>query len=280
MKTTLHTAAGPIAAMDTLGLIGEQPVVATVLFVPGYNGSKEDFLPLLRPLAEAGIRSVSIDMRGQYESGWADSEAGYRISALAADVTELAERLATDGCPLHLVGHSFGGLVTRAAVLNKPELFDSFTLMGSGPAAISGPRLTAMVAAEPILAQHGLEALWEHIALLSQADPKFRKSPPALLAFLRERFLANDPLGLRVMGDELRSADDRTEDLSRVELPILVLHGADDDAWTPAIQTDMARRLGAEHRVIADAAHSPAVENPASTLSALTWFWEHRPGRS
>lgn len=56
-------------------------------------------------------------------------------------------------------------------------------------------------------------------------------------------------------------------------MPVLVTHGDDDDAWPPSVQRKMARRLGAEYVVIPDAAHSPAVENPAATVRALLRFW-------
>ena len=52
-----------------------------------------------------------------------------------------------------------------------------------------------------------------------------------------------------------------------------MLYGADDDAWPPEVQDRMAERLDAEQAVIPDAAHSPAVENPAATLRALLEFW-------
>jgi pimeloyl-ACP methyl ester carboxylesterase len=52
-----------------------------------------------------------------------------------------------------------------------------------------------------------------------------------------------------------------------------VLHGEADDAWTPAAQADMARRLGARHEVVPGAIHSPAVENPPRTLEVLLDFW-------
>jgi pimeloyl-ACP methyl ester carboxylesterase len=35
----------------------------------------------------------------------------------------------------------------------------------------------------------------------------------------------------------------------------------------------MAERLGAQHVVIPDAAHSPAVENPEATVDALSGFF-------
>jgi pimeloyl-ACP methyl ester carboxylesterase len=52
-----------------------------------------------------------------------------------------------------------------------------------------------------------------------------------------------------------------------------VLFGAEDDAWPPAEQRDMARRLGARSVAVPGAAHSPAVENPAGTAAALLDFW-------
>ncbi|MDQ1737728.1 MAG: hypothetical protein QOH56_3979 [Pseudonocardiales bacterium] len=280
MRIDLTIATGPIAALSNESAIDPQATDRTVLLVPGYTGSKEDFMPLLRPLADAGYHAVAIDQRGQYESAWAASEQGYRIPALAGDVLDISEAIAIGDRALHLVGHSFGGLVTRAAVLAKPGLFASFTLMDSGPGAISGLRLAAMQAGEPVLRDHGLAALWDQIALSSQADSKFRQSPPALLDFLRRRFMANDPVGLQAMGEELRTVEDLTEELSRVDLPMLVLNGVDDDAWSPAVQAEMAARLGARHTLIPDAAHSPAVENPGATVSALLDFWGGLPERS
>src|SRR5439155_8725343 len=66
VRTQFRLSSGTTAALDNQATSG-----AVVLFVPGYTGSKEDFMPLLRPLANAGYRAVAIDQRGQYESSWA-----------------------------------------------------------------------------------------------------------------------------------------------------------------------------------------------------------------
>ncbi len=78
---------------------------------------------------------------------------------------------------------------------------------------------------------------------------------------------------LQGMGDALLAEPDRVAELAAAGLPVLVLFGAGDDAWPPEAQAEMARRLGAELAVIADAAHSPAVENPAAIARALLAFW-------
>lgn len=280
MRTQFDIPSGRIAALDT-----HDPAIRTgaletpertVLLVPGYTGSKEDFLPLLRPLAANGFRAVAIDQRGQYESQWAVDPAGYRTDSLAADVVALAELLRTGSEELHLVGHSFGGLISRAAVLAAGDRFSSLTLMSSGPAAIVGPRRAAIEAAEPILIKQGMAALWQHLQAQAQADPSYVAVSLPVQRFLRERFMANDPRGLQVMGEQLRSIADLTDQLSATPLAKLVLYGASDDAWPPSLQQDMARRLGAQHVVIPAAAHSPAVENAAATLDALVRFFDRR----
>lgn len=268
----------PVADGALAALVNDVPAdQPTAVLVPGYTGSKEDFLPLLRPLAGVGLRAVSIDQRGQYQSDWARTAAGYELSALADDVIAVAEQLRTSTTVLHLLGHSFGGLVARMAMLRRPDLFDDVVLMDSGPAAIGGGRRRVLDAGEPVLAARGMVALWDHLQLQSQADPRYVRPAPALLAFLRERFLATDPVGLRVMGNVLKAEPDRTDELVAIAPRTLVLFGQNDDAWSPAVQTDMARRLSAEVAVIPSAAHSPAVENSAATAAALIKFWSATP---
>src|ERR687889_92925 len=125
---TFDGGAGPLTALDTGG-DGER---GTVLLVAGFTGSKEDFAPLLRPLCTAGYRVVALDQRGQYESPGPDDVGRYSVAELAADLIAVARVLRAESpAGLHLVGHSFGGLVSRAAVLADPSVFTSLTLLGS-----------------------------------------------------------------------------------------------------------------------------------------------------
>ena len=76
------------------------------------------------------------------------------------------------------------------------------------------------------------------------------------------------------MGQYLLGAPDRTAELARsVDAPVLVLYGEDDDRWEPAAQEQMASQLTAERVCIPAAAHSPAVDAPETTASALNAFW-------
>jgi len=266
---TFAGGAGPLAALDTGPADG-----GTVLLVAGFTGSKEDFAPLLTPLADAGLRAVAIDQRGQFESPGPDDPARYSVAELAADVVAVARRLRQEATgPLHLLGHSFGGIVARAAVLAEPTLFDSLTLLGSGPAELTGPRAELLDHLSPLLDAGGVQLVNDTLEQLAMTDPRAQAVPAPTSGFLRRRFLANSAAGLRGMADAMLGEPDRVAELAATGVPVLVAHGIADDAWSPAVQADMARRLGARHEVIVHAVHSPSIENPARTRAVLLSFW-------
>jgi pimeloyl-ACP methyl ester carboxylesterase len=249
--------------------------------VAGYTGSKEDFAPLLAPLSEAGYRVVAIDQRGQYESPGPDDPAAYSVEELGADVLAVARVLHGEtGDPLHLLGHSFGGLVTRAAVLAEPGLFTSFTLLGSGPSRLTGGRAELLDHLGPLLDVGGVRLVHETIEQVSMTDPKAQAVPAPTREFYTRRFLSNSEAGLRGMADAMLSEPDRVAELAATGVPVLVAHGEADDAWLPHVQADMARRLGARHEVINNSIHSPAIENPPRTREVLLDFWATASARS
>lgn len=103
----LRTERGDFAVLDAAPADGGH---STALLLPGYTGSKEDFVALLEPLADAGFRVLSVDGRGQYETAGAVCQEDYAQAELARDV--LAQAAAVDGVAppggIHLLGHSLG----------------------------------------------------------------------------------------------------------------------------------------------------------------------------
>ncbi|MFF4366202.1 alpha/beta fold hydrolase [Streptomyces sp. NPDC001594] len=249
-----------------------EPVHGTALLVPGFTGSKEDFIALLEPLAAAGFRVVAVDGRGQHESPGPREESAYELHELALDLLSQATALDAPG-PLHLVGHSLGGLVSRAAVLRDPSPFASLTLMSSGPAAITEEqqaRTKLLVAALEAM-RDDMSAIWEAMRAQDPADAV--PDSPELAAFLRDRWLATVPEQLITTGRILVSEPDRVAELAAVPLPKLVLSGVVDYAWPVSLMDEMAARLTASRIVIEGAEHSPNAENPQLTAASLATFW-------
>ncbi|MGI8590629.1 MAG: alpha/beta fold hydrolase [Nakamurella sp.] len=267
LRTTMQSSAGPLAALVAYPPgAGDAPVL---LLVPGYTGSKEDFAPLLDPVVAQGFAVVAIDQPGQYESPGPGTEAAYTPAALGLVLASVIRRLAADR-PVLLVGHSFGGLVCREAVLVGAPV-TGLVLLCSGPAAFSsGNRFDALTSGAPVLRARGVQALYDGGQTAAGLDPL---DPNPLQQFFRRRFLASSPAGLLGMGGSLLTEPDRTLDLAAAlsagRIPVAVIAGEADDAWPLQEQRRMAESLGTELVLVAGGAHSPAVEAPGKLLAIL-----------
>ncbi len=281
-RITLHTARGDFTAVESMPATGVCERCPALL-LPGFTGSKEDFLPILRQLAAAGRRVVAVDLRGQYETPGPDDRGSYRLAEQGADIGAIAACLADaeqvgPHPGLHLLGHSFGGLVARETVLAKAADVCSLTLMSSGPGKLTGPAAGVLSAVlEPLRGLAGkqlaaqVRRLWEaQLAAQATADG----TPADIIDFLGRRMLRSNPDGLAEVAEQLLSCPDRTAELAATaHPPILVLYGEYEDKWEPPVQERMAGRLHAQRVCIPGATHSPAVEAPETTASALNKFW-------
>jgi len=244
------------------------------LLVPGFTGSREDGRLLLPELAERGWDTWIYSQRGQADSSRTPGH--YGSDDFAADAVAVARALAAFTAgeasaserqvprPVHLVGHSFGGVVAGDAVIREPSAFADVAMLCSGPHGWEG-RMDDLPAA--LDADQGVDT-WT----LHQED-----GLPAALdaeqAFLRERALLTDIEGVRAIAGILETHVDRTAELEATGLPMMVLHGDGDDAWPIEWQRTWALRLGARYEVIADAGHLPNLDQPARTADLLSDFW-------
>ena len=267
--TTLETETGRFA---TLRAGPDGGAAGSGLLVPGFTGSKEDFIAVVGPLAQAGFAVTAVDQRGQWETSGPAEVEGYDLSSFAGDL--LAVAAASSDRPVHVVGHSYGGLVARAAVIAAPEQFASLTLLCSGPAALPHPQRDQLKLFADVLAEHGLEVLWAAKSAIEREQGNEGPADPEIAEFLDRRFLASAPGSLLRMAYDLVDTPDRTEELAACGVPVQVVWGEHDHYWPPEVQGEMAARLGAPTVEIAGAAHSPNVEQPAALVEALAGHWK------
>lgn len=283
LHTAIDSAAGPLAAL--IGSPGGDTAHApVVLLVPGYTGSKEDFAPILDPLVGLGYVVVAIDQPGQFESPGPEEEAAYRPERLGIVLASVVQRLALDH-PVVLIGHSFGGLVSRAALLAGAPVV-GLLLLCSGPAAFtSGNRFDVLTTGGPVLREQGSSAFYDGQQRAAGLDPH---DPHPLAQFYRRRFLASNPAALLGMGTALLTETDRTAELAaaltEAAIPVAVVAGEADDAWPLPDQQRMADTFGTRLVLVPGGAHSPAVEAPEKLMAVLApllheWFTATSPTR-
>ncbi|SES25502.1 Lysophospholipase, alpha-beta hydrolase superfamily [Streptomyces sp. yr375] len=271
----LRTERGEFAVVDAPVPAGVEPR-GVALLLPGFTGSKEDFHRLHEPLAARGYRAIAVDGRGQNESdGPAEDESPYAQEELARDVLAQAAALDT---PLHLVGHSLGGQIARAAVLLDHSPFVSFTLVSSGPAEISDSQKERVKLLHDALAVMTMPEVWG--AILAMGPPEEVGGPArgfGKLDQLRLRWLNHKPAQLLVTGRQLCTAPNRVAELAAVPLPFHVVSGSVDDTWPVSLLDEMAADLRAHRTIVPDAEHSPNLDQPLPTAHALADFWDHHP---
>ncbi|WP_169813094.1 alpha/beta fold hydrolase [Nocardia jejuensis] len=267
---TLQGGAGALAAWEAEPPSGTQTLGVAVL-VPGFTGSKEDFEFLLPLLADAGYRAVAYDQRGQWQSAGPDDIAGYTMADFTADLLGVVDQV-SPGEPVHLVGHSFGGYVSRVAVVARPDRFRTFTLLASGPSSVEDINFPPPQMVAAWVEAGGQEVIWEQMsAAMTAAGTEFS---PSRAEFLHNRILATrkgNILGiLKVM--EQPPIEDPAQ-LRAAGVPLLVAYGDTNDLWNPEVHEKFAAQLQAGTAVYHGVGHVPNEDVPEQVSADLVKFW-------
>ncbi|MCM2411899.1 alpha/beta fold hydrolase [Streptomyces sp. RKAG290] len=262
----LHTARGEFAVLDAVPPAEPR---GTALLLPGFTGSKEDFIALLEPLTEAGYRAVAVDGRGQYESEGTDRQESYAQVELARDVLAQTAALGLGDGAVQLLGHSLGGQIGRAAVLLDAAPFRSLTLMSSGPAEVVQSQQVKLKILGDALATMSMDDVW---AAMRAFDPPAEADTGG--EDMRRRWLRHRPAQLIATGRQLATEPDRVAEVAATGMPVHVVSGERDDVWPVPLLDAMAVRLGARRTRIEGAEHSPNTDRPGPTAAALVSFWD------
>ncbi|WIJ45825.1 alpha/beta fold hydrolase [Curtobacterium citreum] len=257
----------PVGRLTAYRVVPDGPSKGVVLVVPGYTGSKEDwrtFMPLLR---EAGWTAVAISRRGQADSAAPTDPSEYTLAEEAADAVRVAALL-DDGAPVHLIGHSLGGVIARAAAIASPQSFRSVVQFCSGPYGWPYRKVTELT----ILHDTGgnLRQLFDSTNPLWAGRPD--EELPDDVRMVRDRFDATSPLSVVAGGHILEDHTDSSAELRATGLPVLVAHGEWDGAWPIPWQRQMAEDTGARYEVVPTSYHGPHVENPGATIALFDDF--------
>lgn len=220
-------------------------------------------------LPARGLRVVAFDHRGHGQSVAGTS--GHSIENLGADLRTVLERL--DLRDVLLVGHSMGGLAVQELVLHHPTV---------AHVRVRGIVLESTFARTPLaaLSSRGPSARisgWLDLASLMRrpqlgtfiARMGFGRAPLASHVELARQMLAEcDADTARDAITPLLGVD-FTRDLSRIDLPTLVLGGTADILTPPAESRRLAEHIPRAHLVMLERAGHMLMLERADELNEL-----------
>ncbi|MER5409322.1 alpha/beta hydrolase [Streptomyces sp. NPDC002769] len=269
---------GSGAAAEAAGALKTRPATATATAETARRahgpagtwlyGQQGGLPPHAAALSADGVRVLAVDCRGQYETGEASPTPSYSQDDLAGDLVAVTRSLGAG--PVHLLGHSYGGSLVRAAVIatqGDPSLWASTTLMNFGPGSDSPWQRERLQLLLSVVESMSLAEIW----LFVRSKDAF--VPENLERFLERRWVSNSPSQLAAVAQHMLDETDITADLARMAVPVSVVSGTPDETWDPDGVERMARQLGTEFVRIEGGGHSPNVHRPAEVASALLDFW-------
>ncbi len=184
--------------------------------------------------------------------------------------------------PTHVVGYSMGARLALALAVRHPERVRTLVLESGSPGLASEEERSARCASDEALAseleREGIVPFvdaWEARPLFASIA---RRLSVEARAAVRARRLAHDPRGLAaaLRGLGTGSLPSFWEDLPGLDLPVLLLAGAEDAKFVE-IASAMASRLPrATLRIVPEAGHTVHLEQPVRWLEAVTGFLKEK----
>ena len=221
------------------------------------------------PALSDSFRVLTYDRRGHSRSERPAGQGSRRQDE--DDLVGLVETL--DLGPVHLVANSYGGSISLAVAVRRPDLVRTVAIHEPPLAALldDGTRATVMATMQAVAddlaadVEGGTRRFMEKVAL-----------GPGSWALLPEEqravFIGNAPMFTDVLGDP-HSLDVDEAGLAALEVPVLVSDGDHSEPWFAVITRALVDRIGpSEHRTFKGAGHAPHLTHVDDYVDAIGAF--------
>lgn len=210
---------------------------------------------------------LAYDSRGHGETS---APAGpYTLDMIADDIKGLFDHLGISQS--HWIGLSMGGVFGLATALKYPGIFESIVLADTS-SKLSDEGIVAFKERVATVRTGTMEAMVQP-TLKRWFKDSFRERNPELMARVAD-WIRKTPLEGYCGTSAAIPTIDVTHRLNEIDVPCLVIVGADDIAMPPSMAQTLARHLpDAELVVVPDAGHLSNLEQPEAFNAALDRFY-------
>ena len=257
---------------------GPPDPVETVILLHGGPGVAEQYMEPIVRFVDNGLRRIgSYDQRGTGRSRCDSEDPGdFGLDAQAADLTLVIDSLAAG--PVHLLGHSWGGIVAMDYAARHGDRLASIIAVGSAPPnhgdlAVAQAAMSARVEA---LQERGLIPLEEPESAtegLRAVVPMYLWDPTLALPDEAVQSLEVTP-GVGGKTWAALEGFDLTEPLRAYRGPALVIFGEADPIGLPAAEATRVALANSQLRyeILERCGHFPWFEAPARFQALLDEF--------
>jgi alpha-beta hydrolase superfamily lysophospholipase len=202
---------------------------AVVLLVHGLAEHSGRYTHVAKHLTKRGFAVFALD---HYGHGKSDGHAGFveRFSVYLDGVAALLEKARHEypQLPLVLLGHSMGGLIAAAFLLDHPSAFKTAVL--SGPAIKSDQAPPAIVIALIRL----LAAIVPTLPLIQLDASGVSRDPNVVARYMNDPLVHHGKLSARLIAEMSAAMHTTVARAAAISLPILLMHGEDDQLTSPS----------------------------------------------
>jgi len=228
-----------------------------VIFMHGLAGFKELWTETIEALGERKWTTVAFDHRGH--GGSSDQPIPWSIADLSDDLEMLVDDLSLER--VWLVGHSMGGRVLFHFALAHPRRIAGLVLVGAQSEAPTGWYRDELAQVLRAVRNFGLDGFRLAFRDANELPERIDKDA-AYSAWFFERFNRNRPRALETSLTAILDMPSLTARLSEITVPVLVVVGERDRAFTEIAQHYSSVIPSCTVVVVPGCTHYPMVDQP------------------
>jgi acylglycerol lipase len=216
---------------------------AVVAICPGFNSHSGRYSWAAGQCVRNGLAAYAVDLRGR---GRSEGERFY-VESIEGYVEDLATliRLAKSrepDLPVYLLGHSAGGVTSCVYALDHQNeiaglICESFAFQ------VPAPNFALAVL-------KGLSHIAPHTHSLALSNADFSRDPAVVEDMNADPLITHESQPIGTMAALVHANEILKRDFTKITLPVLIIHGADDRATKPSGSQQFYDRAGSTDKTL------------------------------